>query len=42
MLRIEPFQHKGNADADENEPPDPMRVDVDHAHFREQEHDATD
>lgn len=41
-LRIEPFQHKGNADAEENKRPDPMRVDGDHPHSREQEHETTD
>ena len=41
-LRIDPFQQKGDAGADENERPDPMRVDVDHAHSREQEHETTD
>ncbi len=41
-LRIDPFQQKGDAGADENERPDPMRIDVDHAHSREQEHETTD
>lgn len=39
---ISPFQQKRDAGAEEDERPDPMGVDVDHAHAREQEHDATD
>ena len=41
-LRIQPFQQKRDADSDENERPDPTGVNVDHAHAREQKHDATD
>lgn len=40
--RVEPFQQKRDADADENERPDPTRADVDRAHVREQECGATD
>lgn len=40
-LRIAPFQQKRDSDADENERPDPTRVDRSQAHSPEQEHDAT-
>ena len=40
-LRIEPFQQKRDADADENGRPDPTGVDVDYARSREQEHGAS-
>jgi hypothetical protein len=39
---MQPFPQKRDADADEKDWPDPMRVDVDHAHGRKQNHDATD
>jgi hypothetical protein len=41
-LRIQPFQQKRDANADENERPDPTGVDVDHVHTREQQHNSTD
>jgi hypothetical protein len=41
-LRIKRFQQKRDPDADQNERPKPTRVDVGHAHSREQEHDAVD
>lgn len=41
-LRIAPFQKKRDADADENEPPDPTLADVDRTHTRQQECNATD
>ena len=39
---MQPLQQKRYADADEKDWPDPMRVYGDHAHAREQKHDATD
>ena len=36
---IKEFQQKCDADADENKRPNPMCVDPDHTHSREQEHD---
>ena len=41
-LRIAPFQQKRDACSDENEQPDPTRINLDHAHPREQEHDPSD
>ena len=41
-FRIPPFQQKRDADPDENEWPDPTRVDVNIAPTGEQEHDASD
>ena len=41
-LRTKPFQQKRDANADDNERPDPVRVDVNHVHSRQQEHDATE
>ena len=41
-LRAAPFQQKHDDDTDDNERPDPSRVDVEHTHSREQEHDTTD
>ncbi len=40
-LPVKPFQQKCHGDADENEGPDPTRIDVDHVRSREQERDAT-
>ncbi len=41
-FRIPPFQQKRDAGTDENEWPDPKRVDVNDAPTCEQEHDASD
>src|SRR5215469_3055652 len=41
-LRIEPFQQKRDADADEDEGPDASRADMDCAQVREQKRGATD
>ena len=40
-LRIAPFQQKCDPGADENERPNPTRIDVNHAHSPEQEHSAS-